>query len=60
MVPFGVENLDRIDHVVRKGTDPMVDSDSGFFDNGGQSPTGLDDYLKGQRDPAIRSRRLGH
>jgi nicotinamidase/pyrazinamidase len=32
--------------VVRKGTDPAVDSYSGFFDNGHQTDTGLSDYLK--------------
>lgn len=41
-----VLELDRIDHVVQKGTDPTVDSYSGFFDNDGQNPTGLDEYLK--------------
>ena len=36
-----------IDHVVRKGTDPRVDSYSGFFDNGRRHDTGLADYLRG-------------
>ncbi len=35
----------RIHHVVRKGTDPQIDSYSGFFDNGGCHATGLADYL---------------
>lgn len=38
----------RIAAVFRKGTDPNVDSYSGFFDNGRRSSTGLDDYLKSQ------------
>jgi nicotinamidase/pyrazinamidase len=43
-----VASLDRsaIDHVVRKGTDPTIDSYSGFFDNGHRKATGLDAYLK--------------
>jgi len=36
----------RIDRVFRKGTDPAIDSYSGFFDNGHQKATGLGDYLK--------------
>lgn len=35
----------RICHVVRKGTDPGVDSYSGFFDNDHERSTGLDEYL---------------
>lgn len=35
-----------IDHVVRKGTDPEVDSYSGFFDNARRNATGLDALLK--------------
>lgn len=34
-----------IDHVVRKGTDPSVDSYSGFFDNDRRLDTGLGEYL---------------
>jgi nicotinamidase/pyrazinamidase len=37
---------ERIDHVVRKGTDRRIDSYSGFFDNGQRLATGLDDYLR--------------
>src|SRR5205085_2195730 len=29
-----------------KGTDPDIDSYSGFFDNGHRKPTGLGDFLK--------------
>ncbi|MGA2034813.1 MAG: bifunctional nicotinamidase/pyrazinamidase [Thermoguttaceae bacterium] len=36
----------RIARVFRKGTDPTIDSYSGFFDNGRRSSTGLDEYLK--------------
>jgi nicotinamidase/pyrazinamidase len=44
-----VPSLDasRIDRVFRKGTDPAIDSYSGFFDNGHRKATGLDDYLNG-------------
>jgi nicotinamidase/pyrazinamidase len=37
-----------IARVFQKGLDPRVDSYSGFFDNGGQNPSGLADYLKAQ------------
>ena len=39
---------DRIEAVIRKGTNRAVDSYSGFFDNGGRRgcPTGLGGYLK--------------
>jgi len=37
-----------ITRVFRKGTDPNVDSYSGFFDNGRRKATGLADYLKAQ------------
>ena len=35
----------KIQHVVRKGTDPEVDSYSGFFDNGHRHDTGLSAWL---------------
>ena len=35
-----------LDGVFQKGTDPLVDSYSGFFDNGRQHATGLGDFLK--------------
>jgi nicotinamidase/pyrazinamidase len=38
----------RIVHVVRKGTDPRIDSYSGFFDNGRRRSTGLDTFLRQQ------------
>ncbi|MBA3540603.1 MAG: bifunctional nicotinamidase/pyrazinamidase, partial [Deltaproteobacteria bacterium] len=37
---------DRITHVVRKGTDPEIDSYSAFFDNGKRKATGLGDWLR--------------
>ena len=42
------EALDRnlITEVFRKGTDPAIDSYSGFFDNGHRKSTGLGDWLK--------------
>ena len=35
-----------IDHVVRKGTDPGIDSYSAFFDNGHRKDTGLAAFLR--------------
>ncbi len=39
---------DRIQHIVRKGTDRAIDSYSGFFDNDHRLATGLDEYLRSQ------------
>jgi nicotinamidase/pyrazinamidase len=39
-------NLDRVARVFRKGTDPAIDSYSGFFDNGHRAATGLADFLR--------------
>lgn len=36
----------KIDKVFQKGTDPEIDSYSGFFDNGQRKSTGLGNYLK--------------
>jgi len=36
----------RVAKVFPKGTDPRIDSYSGFFDNGKRKATGLGDYLK--------------
>ncbi|MCP4246995.1 MAG: bifunctional nicotinamidase/pyrazinamidase [bacterium] len=36
----------RINRIIQKGTDPTLDSYSGFFDNGHRRPTGLGDYLR--------------
>src|SRR5215470_191882 len=41
-------SMDRVEAIVRKGTDPAIDSYSGFFDNGQRKSTGLGDYLKGR------------
>ncbi len=38
----------RIEAVLRKGTDPAIDSYSGFFDNGQRKSTGLADDLRGR------------
>jgi nicotinamidase/pyrazinamidase len=38
----------RIHHIIHKGTNPLLDSYSGFFDNGHVQATGLGDYLKAQ------------
>lgn len=38
----------RIDHIVPKGTDPRIDSYSGFFDNARRKATGLEEYLRAQ------------
>jgi nicotinamidase/pyrazinamidase len=39
----------RIARVFPKGTDPCIDSYSGFFDNGRRKATGLGDWLTAQR-----------
>lgn len=39
----------RIHRVFPKGTDPGIDSYSGFFDNGRRKATGLGDWLQAQR-----------
>lgn len=36
----------RLERIVQKGTDPTIDSYSGFFDNGHKQATGLGDYLR--------------
>jgi nicotinamidase/pyrazinamidase len=46
-------NVGGIDHVIRKGTDRLIDSYSGFFDNGHRKATGLGDYLKQQGVNAV-------
>jgi len=35
-----------VDKIFHKGTDPLIDSYSGFFDNAHRKATGLDRYLK--------------
>jgi nicotinamidase/pyrazinamidase len=39
-------NQERITKVFQKGTDPGIDSYSGFFDNGHRKSTGLGEWLK--------------
>lgn len=38
----------KIQKIFQKGTDPSIDSYSGFFDNGHKKATGLGEYLKKQ------------
>jgi nicotinamidase/pyrazinamidase len=38
----------RVTRITHKGTDPMIDSYSAFFDNGHRQATGLGDYLHEQ------------
>jgi len=40
---------DNLTKIFQKGSDPSIDSYSGFFDNGHRKPTGLGDYLKTQQ-----------
>lgn len=39
-------DLTQIDKVIYKGTDPLIDSYSTFFDNGHRKSTGLETYLR--------------
>ena len=39
----------RLRKIFRKGTDPKVDSYSGFFDNGRRNSTGMGEWLKAQK-----------
>jgi nicotinamidase/pyrazinamidase len=41
-----VLNLNKAEAIFRKGTDPKVDSYSGFYDNGHRKSTGLAGYLR--------------
>ena len=47
--------LDRagIRHVIQKGTDPAIDSYSGFFDNGHRQATGLAELLQARGATAV-------
>ena len=38
--------MNRVEAIFRKGTDPRIDSYSGFFDNGHRRSTGLGEYLR--------------
>ena len=39
-------DADRANAVIRKGSNPLIDSYSAFFENDQKTPTGLDGYLK--------------
>lgn len=41
-------HTNRIEAIFRKGTNPEIDSYSGFYDNGHLKTTGLADYLRGR------------
>lgn len=41
-----VLDIRNVDKIFQKGTDPTIDSYSGFFDNGRRKATGLGDYLQ--------------
>lgn len=41
-------NWNKAEAIFRKGTDPKIDSYSGFYDNGRRKTTGLAAYLKGR------------
>ncbi len=41
-------NTEGVHHIFQKGTDPEIDSYSGFFDNGKRKSTGLGDFLQAQ------------
>ena len=44
---------DGIHHVIQKGTDPAIDSYSGFFDNGHRQATGLAELLQARGATAV-------
>ena len=46
-------DVSRVERVFQKGTDPEIDSYSGFFDNGHRKSTGLGDYLKARGVDAV-------
>jgi len=39
-------NIDKVEHIFQKGTDPEIDSYSGFYDNGHRKSTGMGEFLK--------------
>jgi nicotinamidase/pyrazinamidase len=39
-------DIRKVDRIFQKGTDPGIDSYSGFYDNGHKKATGLGDYLQ--------------
>lgn len=46
-------NANRVEAIFRKGTDPAIDSYSGFFDNGRRKRTGLAGYLQDRGVTAV-------
>ncbi|TGE25018.1 bifunctional nicotinamidase/pyrazinamidase [Hymenobacter aquaticus] len=44
----GALDTNRVEAIFRKGTNPEIDSYSGFYDNGHRKSTGLADYLRGR------------
>jgi nicotinamidase/pyrazinamidase len=42
-------STNKVEAIFRKGTNPEIDSYSGFYDNGHRKSTGLADYLKGKQ-----------
>jgi nicotinamidase/pyrazinamidase len=42
-------NMNKVEAVFRKGTNPEIDSYSGFYDNGHLKSTALADYLQGKQ-----------
>lgn len=46
-------NTNKIEAIFRKGTNPEIDSYSGFFDNGRKKATGLNGYLKERKVDAV-------
>jgi nicotinamidase/pyrazinamidase len=42
-------DMSRIRKIFQKGSDPAIDSYSGFFDNGHRKATGLDQYLRSSK-----------
>jgi nicotinamidase/pyrazinamidase len=46
-------SMNRVEAIFRKGTDPQIDSYSGFFDNGHRKSTGLAGYLIERGTPEI-------
>ena len=39
-------NIEQANAIIRKGSNPLIDSYSAFFENDRKTPTGLDGYLK--------------
>lgn len=42
-------NMQKVEAIFRKGTEPEIDSYSGFYDNGHLKSTALSDYLRGRK-----------